>query len=121
MSKEILLVVDAIANEKGVEQEVIFQAIEAALATATQKRHDGEIGARVSVDRRTGEYETFRVWEVIEDDAELEYPDQQVPLSEAREQDPDIQVGATIEGPLESVEFGRIAADGQAGHRPAGA
>ncbi len=110
MSKEILLVVDAIANEKGVEQEVIFQAIEAALASATQKRHDGEIGARVSVDRRTGEYETFRVWEVVEDDAEQEYPDQQITLSEARGIDPEVDVGGTIEEPLESVEFGRIAA-----------
>ncbi|KAF0283692.1 MULTISPECIES: transcription termination factor NusA [Spiribacter] len=110
MSKEILLVVDAIANEKGVEQEVIFQAIEAALASATQKRHEGEIGARVSVNRRTGDYETFRVWEVVEDDAEQEYPDQQLTLSEARVIDPEVEVGGTIEEPLESVEFGRIAA-----------
>lgn len=110
MSKEILLVVDAIANEKGVEQEVIFQAIEAALASATQKRHTEEIAARVAVNRRTGEYQTFRYWEVVDDDDELEYPDQQMPLSQARERDPDVAVGGVIEEPMESVEFGRIAA-----------
>ncbi|MEX0430802.1 transcription termination factor NusA [Spiribacter insolitus] len=110
MSKEILLVVDAIANEKGVEQEVIFEAIEAALASATQKRHEGEIAARVAVDRRTGDYETFRRWEVVEDDDELEFPDQQIPISEARGTDPTIEVGGFIEEPMESVDFGRIAA-----------
>ena len=110
MSKEILLVVDAIANEKGVEQEVIFEAIEAALASATQKRHEGEIAARVAVDRRTGDYETFRRWEVVEDDDELEFPDQQIPISQARGTDPTIEVGGFIEEPMESVDFGRIAA-----------
>ncbi|MEX0386455.1 transcription termination factor NusA [Spiribacter onubensis] len=110
MSKEILLVVDAIANEKGVEQEVIFEAIEAALASATQKRHEGEIAARVAVDRRTGDYETFRRWEVVEDEDELEFPDQQIPISQARETDPTIEVGGFIEEPMESVDFGRIAA-----------
>ncbi|MEX0448519.1 transcription termination factor NusA [Spiribacter sp. 221] len=110
MSKEILLVVDAIANEKGVEQEVIFEAIEAALASATQKRHEGEIAARVAVDRRTGDYETFRRWEVVEDEDELEFPDQQIPISQARETDPTTEVGGFIEEPMESVDFGRIAA-----------
>ena len=110
MSKEILLVVDAIANEKGVDQEVIFEAIEAALASATQKRHEGEIAARVAVDRRTGDYETFRRWEVVEDDDELELPDQQIPVSQARESDPTLEVGGFIEEPMESVDFGRIAA-----------
>ena len=110
MSKEILLVVDAIANEKGVEQEVIFEAIEAALASATQKRNEGEIDVRVAVDRRTGEYETFRRWHVVEDDAEIELPDQQIPLSQARENDPAAVPGSIIEAPMESVEFGRIAA-----------
>ena len=110
MSKEILLVVDAIANEKGVEQEVIFEAIEAALASATQKRHEGEIAARVAVDRRTGDYETFRRWQVVGDDDELEFPDQQIPLGRARALDPTLEVGDFIEEPMESVEFGRIAA-----------
>ncbi len=110
MSKEILLVVDAIANEKGVGQEVIFEAIEAALASATQKRNEGEIDVRVAVDRATGEYETFRRWHVVEDDAEIEFPDQEIPLSQAQAQDPALEVGSTIEAPMESVEFGRIAA-----------
>lgn len=110
MSKEILLVVDAIANEKGVEQEVIFEAIEAALASATQKKHEGEIAARVAVDRQTGDYETFRRWEVVENDADIEFPDQQIPLDEAKQQDPSLSVGDFIEEPMESVEFGRIAA-----------
>jgi len=110
MSKEILLVVDAIANEKGVEQEVIFEAIEAALASATQKRHEGDIDARVAVDRRTGDYETFRRWHVVEDDAEIEWPDQEIPVTTAKESDPGLEVGSVIEAPMESVEFGRIAA-----------
>ena len=67
MSKEILLVVDAVSNEKGVDREVIFGAIEAALASATRKRHLEDIDARVAIDRNTGEYETFRRWEVVEE------------------------------------------------------
>jgi len=110
MSKEILLVVDAIANEKGVAQEVIFEAIEAALVSATQKRHDEEIDARVAVDRSTGEYETFRQWHVVADDEEIELPDQQIPVSEAQKTDPSLEVGSVIEAPMESVDFGRIAA-----------
>lgn len=111
MSKEILLVVEAMSNEKGVDKGVIFEAIEAALASATKRRHAGsEIDARVSIDRRTGEYSTFRVWHVVEDEAEIELPDQQVPLAEARKKKADVQVGGTIEEPMESVEFGRIAA-----------
>jgi len=111
MSKEILLVVDAIANEKGVDQEVIFEAIEAALASATRKRHPEEIDARVAVDRATGEYETFRRWLVVDDDEEeIEEPAQQIPLSRARERKADAQAGDFIEEPMESVEFGRIAA-----------
>ncbi|HSM69821.1 MAG TPA: NusA N-terminal domain-containing protein, partial [Xanthomonadales bacterium] len=72
MSKEILMVVDAVSNEKGVEKDVIFGALEAALASAARKRNDEEMDVRVSIDRETGEYETFRRWEVIEDDAEME-------------------------------------------------
>lgn len=72
MSKEILLVVDAVSNEKGVAKNVIFEALESALAMATLKRHNDEIQARVSIDRDTGEYETFRRWEVLDDEAEIE-------------------------------------------------
>lgn len=110
MSKEVLLVVEAMSNEKGVDKEVIVEAIEAALASATKKRTPEEIGVRVSVDRKTGDYSTFRRWLVVEDDAEIEFPEQEIPLSEARKQNPDLNVGDFIEEPMESVAFGRIAA-----------
>ena len=110
MSKEVLLVVEAMSNEKGVDRDVIVEAVEAALASATKKRHPGEIDVRVDVDRRSGEYSTFRRWQVVEDDAEVEYPDQVIPLSEAQQRDSSLQVGDFIEEPMESVAFGRIAA-----------
>ncbi len=112
MNKEILLVVDAVSNEKGVDKDIIFQAIEAALASATRKKHGGEIEVRVAIDRQTGDYETFRRWEVV-DPAEgelLEHPLSQITLDAARSEDPDIQPGDYIEDDLESIEFGRIAA-----------
>ena len=110
MSKEVLLVVEAIANEKGVDRDVIVEAIEAALASATKKRHPGDIDVRVAVDRRSGEYSTFRRWEVVDDDAEIELPEQVMPLAEALERKSDAQVGEFIEEPMESVAVGRIAA-----------
>jgi transcription termination/antitermination protein NusA len=111
MGNEILLIVDAVSREKGVDQEIIFQALEAALATATRKRHKGDIDARVAILRDTGNYDTFRRWEVIADETEVvEFPDRQVKLSEARVEHPNVQVGEFIEQPLEPVEFGRIAA-----------
>ncbi|MDZ7736077.1 MAG: transcription termination factor NusA [Gammaproteobacteria bacterium] len=111
MNKEVLMVVDAVSNEKGVSKDIIFEAIEAALASATKKRHRRDIEARVAINRQTGDYETFRRWEVVEDtDEELEFPDHQIRLSTAREKQPDVEVGDYIEEPMESVEFGRIAA-----------
>ncbi len=111
MNKEILLVAEAVSNEKGVDKEVIFEAIEAALASATRKRYPEDIDARVAIDRETGDYETFRRWEVVDDELEeLELPAQQLRLSEAREQDPAAEVGGHVEQPMESVQFGRIAA-----------
>lgn len=110
MGNELLMMVDVLSREKGVEKDVIFQALEAALATATRKRHKGDIDARVSIHQDTGEYDTFRRWEVIADDAELEFPDRQVPLTEAHKRDPALEVGGFIEEPLEPVVFGRIAA-----------
>ncbi|OGI52163.1 MAG: transcription termination/antitermination protein NusA [Candidatus Muproteobacteria bacterium RIFCSPHIGHO2_02_FULL_65_16] len=111
MGSEILMVVDAVSREKGVAKEVIFQALEAALATATRKRHKGDIDARVAINRDTGAYDTFRRWEAIPDETEVvEFPDRQIKLSEARARKADIQVGEFIEEPLEPVEFGRIAA-----------
>ncbi|HSP01626.1 MAG TPA: transcription termination factor NusA [Thioalkalivibrio sp.] len=111
MNKEILMVVDAVSNEKGVEKTVIFEAIEAALASATRKKHGGEIDVRVSIHRENGDYETFRRWLVVEDeDPEFESPERQTLISYARQNHPDIEVGEYIEEPMESVEFGRIAA-----------
>ncbi|NVJ50947.1 MAG: transcription termination/antitermination protein NusA [Gammaproteobacteria bacterium] len=111
MSKEILLVVDAVSNEKDVEPELIFQALEAAIATATKKKNGGEIEVRVAIDRVTGEYDTFRRWEVVEDtDSGLESPFTQISLSAAQVEEPDIAVGDYAEEQIESIEFGRIAA-----------
>src|SRR5699024_7497141 len=111
--KEILQVVEAVSNEKGLSHETIFEAIEAALASAARRRHPEDIGVRVAIDRRTGGYEAFRRWEVISDDeeeAELEAEDRQIRLTEAREYDADLDVGDAIEEPMEPPEFGRIAA-----------
>lgn len=110
MSKEILMVADAVSNEKGVSRDVIFEAIESALATATKKLHEGEeIDVRVNVDRETGEYETFRVWHVVEDE-EYEEEDSQFTLEQAAEKDGSLAVGDTYEEKIDNVEFGRIAA-----------
>ncbi|MGA0085108.1 MAG: transcription termination/antitermination protein NusA [Gammaproteobacteria bacterium] len=111
MSKEIMLVVDAVSNEKGVDKEVIFEALEAALASATRKKHGEEWDVRVAIDRRTGQYETFRRWKVFADDStELEVPDHELRLDDAVDINPQAQVGDYVEEPMESVAFGRIAA-----------
>ena len=109
MNKEILLVVDAVSNEKGVDQDIIFEAIEIALATATKKRYDNDVDIRVSVDHDTGDYETFRRWEVVEDDA-MEQPERQITLSAAQYDDAELQLGDFVEEQAESIVFGRIAA-----------
>ncbi|MCF6256401.1 MAG: transcription termination factor NusA [Gammaproteobacteria bacterium] len=110
-SKEILMVADAVSNEKGLDKETIFGAIEAALATASKKLSGVDINVRVDIDRTTGEYKTFRIWEVFEDDSEdFEDPDTQIKLTYALKKDPDIKAGEFIEEPMESAEFGRIAA-----------
>ncbi len=111
MSKEILMVADAVSNEKGVEKEIIFEAIEAALASATRRRHGEDIEVRVSIDRETGEYDTFRRWLVFEDESnELEVPDRELRMIDAVDVDKDAEPGGYVEVPMESVEFGRIAA-----------
>lgn len=111
MNKEILMVVDVVSNEKGVAKEIIFQAIEAALASATKKRHREDIESRVLIDRDTGDYETFRQWEVLPDEVDaVEFPTRQIKLSAAREKNPVLNVGEFLEEPMPSVEFGRIAA-----------
>ena len=109
-NNEILLMAEVVSREKDLDKEIIFSAIEAALATATKKWHPGDIDARVSIHRDSGDYDTFRVWEVVADDDELEFPDRQIALSEARESDPEIDLEDQIEEPMERVEFGRIAA-----------
>ncbi|MBY5992699.1 transcription termination factor NusA [Ferrimonas balearica] len=110
MSKEILLVAEAVSNEKAVPREKIFEALEFALATATKKKQELEIDVRVAIDQKTGEFDTFRRWEVIEDDAEMEVPTRQVFLSAARamEEDESIEVGDFVEEQIESITFDRI-------------
>ncbi|KAF1008582.1 MAG: Transcription termination/antitermination protein NusA [Luteibacter sp.] len=113
MSKEILLVVEAVANEKGVPHEVIFQALEAALASAAKKRYpDEDPDIRVEIDRKSGEYETFRSWEIIADDGEMEDPSYQIRLMDAEDEaeGQPVEVGGSIEHQVENAEFGRIAA-----------
>lgn len=113
MTKEILAVVEAVSNEKDVPEDVIFEAIEAALAMATRKKHGGDIDVRVAIDRKTGEYKTFRRWEVVEDPAEgeeIEEPESHLTLDQARERDPNAVLGGFVEEPLPSELFGRIAA-----------
>lgn len=107
MNKEILLVVEAVSNEKGVPREKIFQALETALATATKKKTEGDIEVRVAIDRKTGDYDTFRRWLVVADDA-VTNPFQEITLSAAQVDDPAIQLGEFVEEQIESVAFDRI-------------
>ena len=110
-SKEILMVVEAVSNEKGVEEEIIFQAIEAALASATRRKHGEDIDVRVAIDRETGEYDTFRTWAVVNyEDEEEPNPDAMYSVEEAQEIKPGAVLGDVLEEQVESVEFGRIAA-----------
>ncbi len=109
-NNEILLMAEMLSREKDLEREIIFNAIEAALATATRKWHSGDIDARVSIHRETGEYDSYRVWEVIPDDLEVEFPDRQIILSQARQTHPHIEAGEMVEQPMEKAAFGRIAA-----------
>ena len=112
MNKEILYVVDAVSNEKAVEKEVIFEAIEAALATASRKKQGKDIEVRVHIDRETGAYETYRRWEVAEEleQGGLEFPLKQITLEAAQFDEPEIELGGFVEEEIDSVEFGRIAA-----------
>ena len=109
MSREILLLVDALSREKSVDKEVVFESLESALASATKKRFSDEADVRVSIDRNTGEYESFRRWEVMDDET-FETPDMHIKLEEAQKRNPGIQLGEFVEEPLESIDFGRIGA-----------
>ena len=96
MSREILLLVDALAREKNVSKEIVFSALESALAQATKKRINDEADVRVAIDRETGDYESFRRWQVLPDE-EVENDEAQMGLIDAREEYPEIQVGDYVE------------------------
>jgi len=110
MSKELLLVVEAVSNEKGVEREIIFEAMEAALAMATRKKSGLEIDVRVDIDRKTGEYRTFKRWTIVEDEDAIVNPDAEMTLAEAHQEDDSLAVSDIMEEEMPSIEFGRIAA-----------
>ena len=110
MSREILLLVDALAHEKNVDKEVVFSALEYALASATKKRFADDADVRVSIDRETGEYESFRRWTLLTDDEALENPGAQMYADDERAEGKTVSAENTFEEPLESVEFGRIGA-----------
>ena len=109
-NKEILLVVDVVSNEKEIDKEVIFEAVESALAMATMKRHSSEIDVRVQIDRDSGDYETFRRWQVVESyeaiEPGLDFSKTHVLLEDAKQKNTGIEVGDFIEEPLESIGFG---------------
>lgn len=109
MSREVLLLVDALAREKNVERDIVFSALELALASATKKRFHEDADVRIAIDRDTGIYDTFRRWQVVADE-DLEDEARQLPLEEAVVRNPSIQIGEYIEEALESVEIGRIGA-----------
>ena len=109
MNREVLLLVDALAREKNVDKEIVFGALESALASATKKRFSEEADVRVDIDRSTGEYESFRCWQVMDDET-FETPDLHIKLGEAQKINPEIQMGEFIQQPLESIDFGRIGA-----------
>lgn len=109
MSREVLLLADALAREKNVDKDIVFAALELALASATKKRFEDDVDVRVSVDRSSGEYDSFRRWQVVADD-ELEFPSRQMALSEAQANNSDIQIDDFVEQALEPLEFGRIGA-----------
>jgi transcription termination/antitermination protein NusA len=109
MTREVLLLVDALAREKNVEKDIVFVALELALASATKKRFHEDADVRVSIDHQTGDYQSLRRWQVVPDD-EVEDPSRQIALSEAMQRDPEIKLDEFIEEILEPVEFGRIGA-----------
>jgi len=110
MSKEILLVVESVSNEKGVEKEVIFEALELALASATKKRYAEEADVRVAIDRSSGEHRAFRRWTIVVSEAEMEAPAAELSFAAAKEIDPSLELGSVYEEEIEPEAFGRIAA-----------
>ncbi len=110
MNRELLMLGDAISHEKNVDREVVFGAVESALASATKKLYEGEVDIRVAIDRENGAYETFRRWHVVPDEAGLQQPEAEILHFEAKEQIDDIEVGDFLEESVESVPIGRIGA-----------
>ncbi|CAM5789003.1 transcription termination factor NusA [Ottowia pentelensis] len=110
MNRELLMLVEAISREKNVEHDVVFGAVEAALAQAAKKLYEGDVDLRVAIDRETGDYETFRRWHVVPDDAGLQNPDAEELLMDAKDRIADIEVDEYIEEPVDSVPIGRIGA-----------
>jgi transcription termination/antitermination protein NusA len=110
MSREVLMLADALAREKNVDREIVFEALELALASATKKRYEEDVDIRVGIDRESGEYESFRRWLVVPNEAGLQEADKEILLFEAQEQFPDMEVGEFIEEQIESLAFGRIGA-----------
>jgi N utilization substance protein A len=110
MNRELLMLVEAISREKNVERDIVFGAVESALAQATKKLYEGDVDIRVAIDRDSGNYETFRRWHVVPDEAGLQLPDQEILLFEAIEQIADIEVDEYIEESVESLPIGRIGA-----------
>ncbi|MFK8011198.1 MAG: transcription termination factor NusA [Marinicellaceae bacterium] len=108
MSKEILYVAEALSNEKNVSKEIIYEAIEVALATATRKKHRKDMDVKVVIDTQTGNYRSYRRWEVV-DALDLEFDDKQISLEDAQKDDPEVEIGDILEEEMESIEFGRIA------------
>jgi len=107
--KEIVDAVESVANEKSIDKEIIFEALEAALASATRKRHGDDIDARVAINRKSGDYDAFQRWKVFADDSrELEFPEKELRLEDALDVDPKAEVGGYVEVPLPSESFGRI-------------
>jgi N utilization substance protein A len=109
VSREVLLLVDALAREKNVGREIVFSALETALASATKKKFKEDVEIRVAIDRNNGDFSSFRSWQVVEDEA-LEAPDRQLTLEQAREKNPELKLGEYYEEPLEPIEVGRIGA-----------
>jgi N utilization substance protein A len=110
-NKEILRVAEEVSNEKGVDKEIIFEALEIAIASATRKKYGEETDVRVAINRKTGDYETYRRWKVFADDStELEFPEKELRFEDALDVSTDAEIGGYVEVPLESVAFGRIAA-----------
>jgi N utilization substance protein A len=108
MNKKILLVAEAVSNEKQVPREKIFEALEFAIASATKKKNEGDIEVRVSIDRTSGDFDTFRRWLIIPDDQEQENPFAEITLSAAQVEEPELQLGDYVEDQIESIKFDRI-------------